>query len=236
LVLRRAERAKYMAMRRMARRMGHDFRNVLAAIMSHTEFALTALGENHVAYRNLEDVVLAAREAASRVDNLRGIAGQVERNHAPVDASALVNSMSSLLQAFIPKGITFSINTDDGCRTYVHPQHLRLMLVSLVTNAAEALGDEQGSIEVAVGIDPADPRFVSIRVADDGPGMTPEVRSSAIDPYFTTRQDADGLGLATVYGLVQGYGGQFEISTRLGEGTCVTAKFPRASLPARSTG
>jgi CheY-like chemotaxis protein len=126
---------------------------------------------------------------------------------------------------------------------------IRQVVMNLITNASDALGDSGGTIRVRTGStetgdqDPSDPltphppagRYVFVEVSDNGCGMDETVRSKIFDPFFTTKFTGRGLGLAAVQGIVRGHHGAVRVDSQPGQGTTVTLLFPPSDreAPAR---
>ena len=223
---------KYASLSRLAVRAGHDFRNTLAAIMSHAEFVLDRIDEDHVVHRDLEDVVLAAREAAAQVDELMAFGGLLDRpNPEPLDLTKPISGMMPVLRALVPEHIGLDTTIQSGAAAGIAPSHLRQLLVNLVGNAAEAIGAHPGRIELRVEKRLGPAPSVVLRVDDDGPGMEPNVVRRAADPFFTTRKGSRGLGLAIAMGIARGVGGRLEIESAPGLGTSVRVHIPSRAKP-----
>jgi CheY-like chemotaxis protein len=124
---------------------------------------------------------------------------------------------------------------------------LRQVVINLVANAAEAIGDRPGRVEVStrlrrlgraelagcrVGADRPAGEYVRLAVRDTGPGMPPDVAARAFDPFFTTKFTGRGLGLAAVLGVVQGHGGALSVETAPGRGTTFRLYLPAVTEPA----
>jgi CheY-like chemotaxis protein len=108
--------------------------------------------------------------------------------------------------------------------------------MNLITNASEAIGDREGTIEVttrAARLDDADAGgdlplgpYLELRVADDGAGMDEETRRRIFEPFFTRKFTGRGLGMAAVHGIVNAHGGTISVESARGRGTTVTVRFP----------
>ena len=126
------------------------------------------------------------------------------------------------------------------------PSQFRQVVMNLVTNASEALGDDPGSIVIATGTrdcsaedlqgallgdELAPGAYVFLRVADTGCGMNEEARDKVFDPFFSTKFTGRGLGMAAVLGIVRGHGGAIHLETAPGRGTIVTVLLPVSDKP-----
>jgi CheY-like chemotaxis protein len=159
-----------------------------------------------------------------------------------VEVSGLITELSRLLERTIGEDITLETHlSEDACPVLADARSLEQVVLNLVINARDAAGPG-GTITIttaAVDVDEAEAArlpgiepgpHVLLSVTDDGTGMTDEVIRRAFDPFFTTKGPAQGtgLGLATVYGTVQGFHGHVGIASTVGAGTQVTVLIPRA--------
>jgi CheY-like chemotaxis protein len=110
------------------------------------------------------------------------------------------------------------------------PSQLSQVLLNLITNAAEAIGDGTGTVTIAVGAEPTG--RVRLSVSDTGPGIPDAVRERMFDPFFSTKGQGRGLGLSAVRGIVQGLGGQLDLDSAPGRGTRFDIWLPAAAAPA----
>ena len=122
-------------------------------------------------------------------------------------------------------------------RISADPDQLKQVLYNLIRNAAQAIGSE-GNIVLSTNYDDS---FVSIRIVDDGHGMSSEEVGKVFEPYFTTKKTGSGLGLLVVHRIVREHGGRIEFDSRRDEGTRVTIQLPRSEkqirfLPEKGTG
>jgi two-component system NtrC family sensor kinase len=103
------------------------------------------------------------------------------------------------------------------------------VFMNLITNAAQAIGEGGGTIRIAAARAGAE---VEVTIADDGPGIPPEVIPRIFDPFFTTKDvgEGSGLGLSIVHGIVERHGGRIRVESRLGEGTTFRVTLPRGGL------
>ncbi len=162
----------------------------------------------------------------------------------PLDLSQAVRDLAAPLQALGSRKATASLELADGLPPVLaDAAQLRQVVLNLVQNASEALGERAGSIAVRTGQawcdraalqaaylddDLPEGEYVFIEVADTGCGMDAETRCRAFEPFFTTKFTGRGLGLAAVLGIVRGHRGAIELTTAPGLGTTMRVWFPRA--------
>jgi len=160
----------------------------------------------------------------------------------PLNLSGLVREMGHLLQTAIQKAITLKYDfAEDLPAVLGDANELRQVIMNLITNAAEAIGDEMGVITVRTGLLEADRQYltttylaqdeaagtyVCLEVSDTGCGMDEETKARIFDPFFTTKFTGRGLGLAAVLGIVRGHRGAIKIYSEPGRGTTFKVLLP----------
>ena len=219
----------------MASGIAHDFNNALAAILGFTELLIYRpenLVNTEKTLRYLQMMNTAAKDAGNVVNRLREFYRQREEGEVfvPVDLNHLVEEAVSLTQ---PKwknqseanGIAIQIVTELGTVPPVigNAADLREALTNLIFNAVDAMS-KGGTITLRTRS--ANGRII-LEVADMGTGMTEEVRTRCLEPFFTTKGDrGTGLGLSMVYGILQRHQGTVDIQSKLGQGTTFVLSLP----------
>ena len=239
--------AKMEALGVLAGGVAHDFNNVLATILGNAEFALGVLPADAEVREMLQDIVLASQRAGDFCKQMLAYAGQGTRSTSRIDLKALVSQLSSLVQAALSKRAVLEYSFQDG-PTYVEGDENQLLqvIMNLVTNAADALGEDEGRIVVASEVADYDAEalnsvapdaglpagaYVRLTVSDTGCGMDAETVARMFDPFFTTKFTGHGLGLAAVRGIVRGHNGAIQIESEPGKGTKVTVLLPTSNSP-----
>jgi CheY-like chemotaxis protein len=167
-------------------------------------------------------------------------AGEESRSFESVDVSRLVNEMLELLKVSISKRAMLKVNLAEKLPTIrANAAQIRQVVMSLITNASEALGEEEGVISFTVaqvrsGPDSTAPDrlqggFLRLEVSDTGCGMTEEIQAKIFDPFFTTRFAGRGLGLAAVLGIVRSHGGAINVVSAPGRGSRFEILLPCSS-------
>lgn len=221
--------------------IAHDFNNLLTPILGDTGLALMELPENSPARALLRRVERAARRAAALTHQMLAYAGKGTVQVEPLDLSELVREMMQLLESSVARRDTLKTDLSDDLPTIEGDlAQLSQVVMNLITNAAEAVGESGGHIWIRTGTldaptetpadwhgEPLPPGpVVFVEVGDDGCGMDTETRSHIFDPFFTTKFAGRGLGLAAALGIVRSHGGAIEIETEPGEGTRFRVLFP----------
>ncbi|GMU63806.1 MAG: hypothetical protein AMXMBFR36_00800 [Acidobacteriota bacterium] len=228
--------------------IAHDFNNLLSTVSGHAELAAEELPEGSPARPHLAAVRAAARRGATLTRQLLAYAGKRETAVEPLDLGRLVAGIGELLRVSIPKPVelVFAIEPDLP-EVRGEPAQLQQVVLNLLTNAADAIGERPGRIAVDVsarrleseelaafqGDGLAAGEFVVLEVADTGCGMDEATRARIFDPFFSTKGSGRGLGLAALIGILRAHDAGVAIDSAPGRGT----RF-RIALPAlaRRTG
>src|SRR6185369_16899043 len=211
--------------------VAHDFNNLLGGILASTELLMADHTEGAPFD---EDVLQRIRTAAIRggeiVRQLMVFSGEEGQALEPVDLSRLISEMLQLLNVSISKRAVLKVNLSEKLPTVrANAAELRQVVLNLVTNASDALGEDEGVISVSVsrvqsGPDYRAPNlshgdYVRLEVSDTGCGMTEELQSRIFDPFFTSKFAGRGLGLAAVRGVIRSHGGTVNVVSAPGQGS-----------------
>ena len=223
--------------------IAHDFNNLLTVVLGHTELALNEIPPVSPIRENLTEIETAARRAADLSLQMLTYAGKTAFTVERVELPGLVEEMAHLLKSSISKKAILTLNLErDLPPIEAAPGQIREIVMNLVINASEAIGDRNGVITVSVGTtryneerlrntelygDPAPGRlYVQLEVTDTGSGMDEKTRSRIFDPFFSTKFTGRGLGLAAVLGIVRSHKGALKVHSEPGKGTTFKVLFP----------
>jgi PAS domain S-box-containing protein len=210
--------------------IAHDFNNILAIILNYAHFVGEQLPEDSPLRDDVDQISRAAARASELTRQLLIFSRRDPSTPQTVDVNALVEDTERLLGRTLGEQVTLSSSPcQERCFVRADPAQLEHVLLNLVVNARDAM-PAGGSIEMSTA---RDGDSIVISVADDGPGMEPEVVARAFEPFFTTKPKGagTGLGLATVYGTVASAGGNARIESTPGEGTTVHLRLPSTDAP-----
>ncbi len=226
----------------MAGGIAHDFNNILMAVLGHAEMAMDELPSASPARENIRAVTTAALRAAELCREMLAYAGKASFATESVDLKEVVEEMDQLLSASIPKNVRLRLNLSSELPCVeADPGQIRQVIMNLIINAADAIGEREGVVTVAVKVrhcaakdflamdsleDLRPGPYLAVEVSDTGEGMDDETRSHIFEPFFTTKFTGRGLGLAAVLGIVRSLRGAIQVHSELGKGTCFTILLP----------
>ncbi|MBM4379515.1 MAG: GAF domain-containing protein [Deltaproteobacteria bacterium] len=225
------ERDRLAALGEMSAGLAHEIRNPLGAIKG----AAQCLDPRKLGGEEGEFLEVILEE----VDRLNGVvtaflnyARPLKQTFAPTDLNEVSIRTARLIQNDLPSTVTLALElAEELPRVEADPEQLKQVLINLVQNAVQALGENGGRIALRTV---AQDRFgdfraveaVELHVADDGPGIPPDQQVNIFVPFFTTKQKGTGLGLAISQRIVRNHGGNISVQSRVGEGTTFVIRLP----------
>ena len=231
--------------------IAHDFNNLLTSMLGYSDLAQRALAPDSAPRAFIDEVVKGARRAADLTQQMLAYSGKGRFVVQPIDISALVEDMSRLLEISTSKKCVLKCNFTANLPAFAaDAAQIRQIIMNLILNASEAIGERSGVIAVSTGVMQCDRAYLSetyldenlpeglyvyLEVADTGCGMSEETREKIFDPFFTTKFTGRGLGLAAVLGIVRGHKGAIKVYSEPGKGTTFKVLFPASSQPACNT-
>jgi two-component system cell cycle sensor histidine kinase/response regulator CckA len=219
----------------LARGIAHDFNNLLGGIVAQAELAVTELEQGESPIDGIQRIRAVAWRGAEIVRELMIYSGQDDATDPfePVDLSRLVGEMLELLKISVSKHAALKSELHPGALpVQCRPSQIRQIVMNLIINASEAIGQNDGVIKVttshavlpresstsgASNLPPGD--YAILEVSDTGCGITEEMQAKVFDPFFSTKLAGRGLGLAVVQGIVRDHGGTINLISAPGEGT-----------------
>ncbi len=218
--------------------IAHDFNNLLHVVLGNADLARGHLPPDSPALETLDEVIRAAHRATDLTRQLLAYSGKGAFVLRHLDLSREVREMATLLRTAISRQATLVWELDPDIPSISADEtQIRQIVMNLITNASDALGDDAGTITLRTGTteveEPgASGEFVYLEVADTGVGMASETLQRIFDPFFSTKFAGRGLGLAAVMGIVEAHRGLIRIRTDPGEGTAFRVLFPAAHVGA----
>jgi signal transduction histidine kinase/ABC-type amino acid transport substrate-binding protein/ActR/RegA family two-component response regulator len=228
---------------RMTAAIAHHFNNKLHVIMGHMELAMQSLTPDGKSVENLTAALQAADKAAEVSRLMLTSLGQVNDKLEPLDLAETCRKRLPLIQAAMPEHVALTTDLHiPGPVIASNANQIQLILTNLIGNSWEAIGDNQGTIELAVKrVSPADispvhrfpidwqpdeKSYACLEVRDTGCGITENDIDEAFDPFFSTKFTGRGLGLPVVLGLVQANNGAVTVASEPGRGSVFRVFFP----------
>lgn len=235
----------------LASKIAHDFNNVLTAVLGHVSLAADALPASSAVRLDLLAAERAVRQATDLTQRLLAYAGRAPANPRPVNVSEIVLDLQPMLRISIRPNIELHLQcAHDLPAIRGDPAQIQHLVMNLVTNAAEAIGERPGSISItteAREFDRAELRkyrlqedrlegtYVVLEVADTGCGLSPGQVARLFEPFFSTKSVGRGLGLCTVLAIVRAHHGLIGVESEPGLGSIFRVLFPLLIGPAPST-
>ncbi len=234
---------KMEAIGTLAGGIAHDFNNILASIIGYTELvAYRGLTPDHPAQRDLDEILVACNRAKNLIRQILSFSRHQEKERMPIDIRPVVREVLKLLRSSLPSTIEIKENiSGKNAAILADPVQIHQVLMNLCANAAHAMRETGGILEVFLGntvvtgetekphpnLNPG--TYVHLRVSDTGHGIAPEHLPRIFDPFFTTKQQGEGtgLGLSVVYGIVKNHGGVVTAQSEEGKGTAFDIYFSK---------
>ncbi len=215
---------KMEAIGRLAGGVAHDFNNLLTVVYGCVASLRKELPEGGPAASILDEQVNATRKAALLVRQLLAFGQRQATLPRAVDLNALVITNLGLLNRLVSTDVKLSLDlSEDAPWVFADPAQLEQVLFNLCANARDAM---PGGGELTIRTERT-PGTAVLVVRDTGAGMAPEVLEHSFEPFFSTKGDqGNGLGLATVHGIVSQLGGRIEVESQVGTGTTFTLRLP----------
>ncbi len=222
--------------------IAHDFNNLLVGVLTNASMALMDLTPESPAYDTVRDIERAAQRAADLTRQLLAYSGKGRFIIEPLSLSELAVEMTQLLRTVVSKRASLQLDLQhDLPLVRGDATQLRQVVMNLITNASDSLGEKNGEIllrtymtEVtssALGMGmfggPLRPgSYIVLEVADTGSGMDDDTLQRIFDPFYTTKFTGRGLGLAATIGIVRGHDGAIAVTSTVGKGTSFSLYFP----------
>ncbi|MDD2853799.1 MAG: MASE3 domain-containing protein, partial [Desulfuromonadaceae bacterium] len=225
--------------------IAHDFNNILMAITGNADLALMRLNPESPAIENLTRIGTAAARAAELASQMLAYSGRGTFMLEHLDLNHLLNEMRSMMEVSISKNTVLQLNLSKSIPPIeADAGQMRQIIMNLVINASEAIGDNSGVITITTGVMECDQSYLKdvlpdensveglyafLGIADTGCGMDKETVAKLFDPFFTTKFTGRGLGMAAVFGIIRGHSGAITVCSEPEKGTTFKILFPANS-------
>ncbi len=220
--------------------IAHDFNNILSSILGYSELALDDAEKGTMLENNLQEIYTAGKRARDLVKQILAFARQTDEELKPIRVDKIAMEVLKLIRSSIPATIEIRSKIESDALIMGSPTQVHRIFVNLCTNAAQAMDDKGGILEVGlvdVELDAKSPliqsglppgNYLKATISDSGPGISPDIIDSIFEPYFTTKGvgEGTGLGLAMVHGIVESHGGKVIVETELDKGAVFSIYLP----------
>jgi len=241
--LRQAQKLESLGL--LAGGIAHDFNNLLAAILGNLSLAQNEISSDSSVAPYLENVEKTVLKASDLTRQLLAYSGRGHFQVAPQDLNQVVQDTAQLLQVSISKKITLRFRLAPELPAFeADVAQIQQVVMNLVTNASDAIGDTEGTITISTQVKDLDGGYIAstfptqnlrpgnyvvLEVSDTGCGMSKEILARIFDPFFTTKRAGRGLGLSAMLGILRGHGAGIKIYSEVGRGSSFKVFFPAQS-------
>ena len=218
--------------------IAHDFNNILMGVFANLSFAKDELAKDHPGYRSLEEAESSMSRAVRLTKQLLTFAKGGDPVKTEVSLGTLIEEVARFDLSGSPVKLVYQ-QADDLWRADVDKGQIQQVVSNLTLNARQAmpagghlyitLANANVPAMAVPGLRPG--RYLKVTVRDEGIGIDPKHLDRIFDPYFTTKQSGNGLGLATTYSIINKHGGQISVESSLGQGTTFTFYLPASASP-----
>jgi two-component system cell cycle sensor histidine kinase/response regulator CckA len=228
--------------------IAHDFNNLLTGVLGNAGLCLMQTSEVSPVRGYMENIEKICLQAADLCKQMLAYSGRGHFIIQEIDLNILVGEMTQLLKISIAKKVVLKFDLADNLPSIkADAAQIRQVLMNLIINASEAIGEQSGVISIRTGVMRADTSYLSetylspelpegdyayLEVADSGCGMSAATKAKIFDPFYTTKFTGRGLGLAAVLGIVRGHNGSLKVYSELGRGTTFKLLIPCSTVSA----
>jgi two-component system, cell cycle sensor histidine kinase and response regulator CckA len=226
--------------------IAHDFNNILTIIQGYCFMARKAAGPETGCETHIQHIEDAADRATQLCLQMLAYAGKGTLVQSQVNLQLLLKDMLKMLRSAIPTNVSIELDLVSGQPHITgDPAQIQQIVMNLIINAADAIGDNNGTIRVALAIIedhvvqserdyfgnviPCG-RYASLEVSDSGCGMDDEIQRRIFEPFFTTKFTGRGLGMSAILGIIKAHNGVLQLSSRPGIGTNFRIYFPLSTF------
>ena len=216
--------------------VAHDFNNLLSVVINYGSFLLEDLGKGDSRADDVREIIAAGERGAQLTRQLLTFSRKDDARPANISVNTIIADITKMLRRTMKESVNVCLDLeDDLSAVYLDPGQLEQVIINLAINANDAM-PSGGELRIRTrklssNETPGVRDWVGIDISDSGTGIPANIRTRIFEPFFTTK-DVDkgtGLGLATVYGIVEGAGGSISCKSELGIGTTFTVLLPESS-------
>ncbi|MGD9206191.1 MAG: ATP-binding protein, partial [Desulfobacterales bacterium] len=221
--------------------IAHDFNNILSVIIGYTELILMNVQVDSEVRQNLKEIFNASKHARDMVKQILAFSRQNKQERKPIQVAHIVKEALKMLRASLPTTISIQQNIEKNIGIIeADPTQIHQVLMNLCTNAAQAIDDKDGVLEISLANVELDQyaaakisdllpgHYLKLSIKDTGQGIPSNALSQIFDPYFTTKEKGEGtgLGLAVVQGIIKSLNGAITVDSEVGKGSTFHVYLP----------
>ena len=219
--------------------IGHDFNNILTPILGYAEMVQENLNKNNPSYKFMEEIIKGCLRAKDIIAQMLSFSRDAEHKKQKINLVPIVKETMKLLRPSIPRTIDIQQKITSSCLSIkADATQLHQVIMNLCTNAYQAMKSSGGNLSINLtqttidretsnkNIDLQEGQYVKLIISDTGSGMDRETLKHIFEPYYTTKKEGTGMGLAVVHGIVKSHNGTINVTSKKGEGTTFTLFFP----------
>jgi PAS domain S-box-containing protein len=212
------ESQKFETIGTLAAGVAHDYNNLLTSIMGNASLLASSLPPDSPLRDKLQDILGASQRAADLTRQLLAYSGKGRHFLQKLELSKLVRNIQELIEAAVSKKLTLQFKLASELPAIeADANQVQQVILNLVSNAAEAIGDHPGTVTIATGLE--DREYTFLEVIDTGCGMDAETKARIFDPFFTTKFTGRGLGLSAVAGIARSHHAPIQVTSAPGQGS-----------------
>lgn len=221
--------------------IAHDFNNILSVIIGYTELILMNANVNSEVRQNLKEIFNASKHARDMVKQILAFSRQNKQERKPIQVAHIVKEALKMLRASLPATISIQQKIEKNTAIIeADPTQIHQVLMNLCTNAAHAINEKDGVLEIILANVELDQQavakipdiqagsYLKLSVRDTGDGIPPDALQQIFNPYFTSKEKGEGtgLGLAVVQGIIKSLNGAITVDSEVGKGSRFHAYLP----------
>lgn len=232
---------KMEAIGTLAGGIAHDFNNILSVIIGYTELILMNAHVDSEVRQNLKEIFNASKHARDMVKQILAFSRQNKQERKPIQVAHIVKEALKMLRASLPATISIQQKIEKNTGIIeADPTQIHQVLMNLCTNAAHAIDEKDGVLEISLANVELDPQaaakipdlrpdhYLKLSIRDTGKGIPPDALPQIFNPYFTTKEKGEGtgLGLAVVQGIIKSLSGAVTVDSEVGKGSTFHVYIP----------
>jgi PAS domain S-box-containing protein len=219
--------------------IGHDFNNILTPIIGYSEIIQQQIDKNDPNYKYISEILKGCLRAKDLISQMLSFSRDTDQKKQPLNIIPIIKEALKLLRPSIPRTIKIERKLPDSSPLInADPTRIHQVIMNLCTNAYQAMEEKGGILSIEVKpiyinqktsekyLDLENGHYIKLVVSDTGKGIDRETREHIFEPFYTTKEEGTGMGLAVVHGIVKSHNGRISVYSDDGEGTTFNIYFP----------